>query len=110
MLRGKRDDTRRLVHAPSDVPNVEVFGGVHNKELAEAVHETGGASLVLVRSATLVACVVVHCAPVYLNDWKLAGIAPDSDGRRVGVMIDAKRRENTKVIRCQSNEYGGWCV
>ena len=40
MLLAEVDDARWLVHVSRDVPDVEVFSRVHNKELAQSVHET----------------------------------------------------------------------
>jgi len=39
MLLSETYNARRLVHITRDVPDVEIFGRVHYKELAEPVHE-----------------------------------------------------------------------
>ena len=65
MLLAEADDASWLVHVPRDVPNVEVLRGVHDEELAKAVHETGGAPsrLLVVRP------IIKHRAPVDLHNW-----------------------------------------
>ena len=84
VLLGEVDDTGWLVHAAIDVPNVEVLGRVHHKELAKAVHETLCAS----HRRTLVSSIVVDSTPLYSNNWQLACIAPKSDRSGVGVVVD----------------------
>ena len=84
MLGGEADCSGGSIHAAVDVPDVEVLRRVHHEELAQAVHETGRAPGVLFALP-----VVVDSAPIYLHDWQLACIAPDGDGRGVGVVVDA---------------------
>ena len=87
MLGAEVDDSGWLVHAPVDVPDVEVFGRVHNEELAKSVHKARCSphGLRVLRS------VVVNRAPIDLYDWQFARVAPDSNGRSVGVVVDAKQ-------------------
>ena len=42
MLLSELDYPSRLVHGSCDVPDVEVLGCVHDEELTQAVHKTGG--------------------------------------------------------------------
>ena len=64
-----------LVHIPRDIPYVEILSCVHDEELAQAVHETGGAPSRL----RVILPIVVHRAPVDLDDGPRAGVAPHSD-------------------------------
>ena len=77
MLLSKTDDTRWLVHIPGDVPDIEVFGRVHHKELTKPVHKSGATAQGLL---TVHTPVVIDRAPVDLHDWQIASIAPHSDG------------------------------
>lgn len=85
MLTAKADHARRLVHAARYVPDIEVLACIHNKELAQAVHEAR-----LAGRQFFILPIVEHRAPVDLDDWELACVAPDGDGRGVLVVIDAK--------------------
>ena len=82
--------TGRFVHIPRDIPYVEVLSCVHDKELAQTVHETGGAPCRL----GVILPIVIHRAPVDLDDGPRAGIAPHGDGRSVRVMVDAASTGN----------------
>ena len=84
MLLAEVDYASGFIHASRDVPDVEVLRRIHNEEFAKAVHEGRGAcALVVVR------VVVVYRAPLDLHHGQLTSIAPNGDGRGVGVMIDA---------------------
>lgn len=87
MLGAEVDDSGWLVHAPVDVPDVEVLCRVHHEEFAKSVHKARRSShpLRVFRS------VIVNCAPIDLHDWQFARVAPDSNGRSVGVVVDAKQ-------------------
>ena len=85
MLRCKGNYPRWLIHGPRNVPDVEVLSRVHDEKFAEAVHKTRRTWLCF-----FVVAVVEHCAPINLDDRQFASIVPDSDRRRVGVMVDAK--------------------
>ena len=90
MLLAEAYHTGRFVHVPRDVPYVEVLSCVHDKELAQAVHETGGAPSRL----RFILPIVIHRAPVDLDDGSRASIVPHGDGRCVRVMIDAASTGN----------------
>lgn len=96
VLLRERYHSRWLVHRSCDVPDVEVFSCVHDKELAEAVHESRGACCLL-----LILSIVEHSAPVDLDDRQLACIIPDSDGRSVFVVINATKAD--KAIKSESH-------
>ena len=83
-------NTSRLIHVPRYIPYVEVFRCVHDKELAKAVHETRGTPCRLI----IIGPIVIHRAPVDLDDGPWAGIAPHGDGRSVRVVVDAASTRN----------------
>ena len=87
VLAAEADHACRLVHAARYVPDIEVLACVHDKELAQAVHEARLAGRQL-----LILPIVIHRAPVDLHDRELACVAPDGDGRGVLVVVDAKTR------------------
>ena len=78
-------NTSRFVHIPRDIPYIEVFCCVHDKELAQAVHEAR-----LAGRQFFILPIVEHRTPVDLDDRELACVAPDGDGRGVLVVVDAK--------------------
>ena len=86
----------RLIHVPRYIPYVEVFRCVHDEELAQAVHKTRCTPCRL----SVIRPIVVHRAPVDLDDGPWAGIAPHGDGRSVRVVVDAAstREEHKKRV------------
>ena len=85
-----------LVHIPRDIPYVEILSCVHDEELAQAVHKTRCTPCRL----SVIRPIVVHRAPVDLDDGPWAGIAPHGDGRSVRVVVDAAstRKEHKKRV------------
>ena len=100
MLLAKVDHSGWLIHAPIDVPNVEVLGRVHHEELAQSVHEALGTPhrLRVIRS------IVVDSTPFYAHYWQFAGIAPDGDRGGVGVVVDPIHAGNIKKCKSHSDE------
>ena len=102
MFGAEVDHSSRLVHVPRDVPNIEIFSRIHHEELAKAVHKARRAPhLFLVFRA-----IVINRAPVYLYNWKFARVAPDSDGRRVGIVVNAKQ----KAVKAMKASHEGHSV
>lgn len=83
MLAAEADYACRLVHAARYVPDIEVLACVHDKELAQAVHEAR-----LAGRQFFILPIVEHRTPVDLDDRELACVAPDGDGRGVLVVVD----------------------
>ena len=108
MLLAEAYHTGRFVHVPRDVPYVEVLSCVHDEELAQAVHETGGAPSRL----RVILPIVVHRAPVDLDDGPRAYVAPHGDGRSVRVMVDSastRNKHKKRVTRDDgSHQSGGY--
>jgi len=59
------DHSGWLVHAPVDIPNVEVFCRVHHEELAQTVHETLSTPYRL----RVIRSIVVNSTPLNAHDW-----------------------------------------
>ena len=91
VLLAETDDAGRLIHIPRNVPNVEVLRRVHHEELAQSVHEAGAAAQGLLTLAA--SSVIVHRAPINLDNRKRACIAPHSDGRGVRIVVYTTDRQ-----------------
>ena len=97
-----------LVHIPVDIPYVEILSCVHDEELAQAVHKTGGTPCRL----CIIRPIVIHRAPVDLDDGPRAYVAPHGDGRSVRVMVDSastRNKHKKRVTRDDgSHQSGGY--
>ena len=97
-----------LVHIPRDIPYVEILSCVHDEELAQAVHKTGGTPCCL----CIIRPIVIHRAPVDLDDGPRAYVAPHGDGRSVRVMVDSastRNKHKKRVTRDDgSHQSGGY--
>ena len=102
MFGAEVDHSSRLVHVPRDVPNIEIFSRIHHEELAKAVHKARRAPHLFLVFRTI----VINRAPVYLYNWKFARVAPDSDGRRVGIVVNAKQ----KAVKAMKASHEGHSV
>ena len=69
-----------LVHALIQVPYVEIFRSVDDKEFAKTVHKSTS------QSSCITVSIIVHGAPVDTHDGVLASVEPDCDGRSVLVV------------------------
>ena len=100
--------TSRFVHTSVDIPYVEVLSCVHDEELAQAVHKTRGTPCRL----SIICPIIIHRAPIDLDDGPRADVAPHGDGRSVRVVVDAastRNKHKKRVTRDDgSQQYGSY--